>query len=383
MYGAGLEGEKFYCRYRDKYDIQYYIDKNSNRTFYGIPVYSLEQIEGQIGDCYIFVAIGMHIYPQIKDMLEQKGLTEFNGFCQAEFLDRELAILYGNCHMRVLEKYFRRNPCFMDKYVIRSYLVHMPPDNFPADEELENYGLFISYDIREENSFGVPSYERLRQKVKSTCRCVKVPNLLCSFNSFFPQILGKADDAEILKWHINENAVRAYDAGIAVKVGWIGYSDANICRLYKEGRTIGEIKDFIENADCYSGQDIIDKFHAELEKLKKREQECDIQISDFIEANFQAVQLFYAPNHPTEVLLCELGRRILFFLGFGTEAHMTVEPTIDYDEVFIYGCVKRALGLRFEQKYIRKGSEYLTVRNKPLKLEEYIEDFIAWALVEA
>lgn len=186
-----------------------------------------------------------------------------------------------------------------------------------------------------------------------------------------------------MKRHINENAIRASDAVIVTNAGYIGYSDANICRLHKEGRTIGEIKDFIENADCYSRQDIIDKFHAELEKLKKREQECDIQISDFIEANFQAVQLFYAPNHPTEVLLCELGRRILLFLGVGTEARMTVEPTIDYDEVFIYGCVKRALGLRFEQKYIRKGSEYLTVRNKPLKLEEYIEDFIAWALVEA
>ena len=167
VYGAGLEGEKFYCRYRDKYDIQYFIDKNNNRTFHGIQVYSLEQVESRIGEYYIVVALGMHIYPQIKSMLEENGLTEFNDFCQAEFLDRELAILYGNCHMRVFEKYFRRNPCFM-----------------------ENCGLLISYDIREENSFGVPSYERLRQKVKSTCRCVKVPNLLCSFNSFFPQILG-------------------------------------------------------------------------------------------------------------------------------------------------------------------------------------------------
>lgn len=190
VYGAGLEGEKFYCRYRDKYDIQYFIDKNNNRTFHGIQVYSLEQVESRIGEYYIVVALGMHIYPQIKSMLEENGLTEFNDFCQAEFLDRELAILYGNCHMRVFEKYFRRNPCFMDRYVIRQYLVYMPRDNFPADEELENCGLLISYDIREENSFGVPSYERLRQKVKSTCRCVKVPNLLCSFNSFFPQILG-------------------------------------------------------------------------------------------------------------------------------------------------------------------------------------------------
>lgn len=45
IYGVGLEGEKFYCRYKKVYEITFAIDKNCNRTFHGIPVYSIEQLE--------------------------------------------------------------------------------------------------------------------------------------------------------------------------------------------------------------------------------------------------------------------------------------------------------------------------------------------------
>ena len=47
------------------------------------------------------------------------------------------------------------------------------------------------------------------------------------------------------------------------------------------------------------------------------------------------------------------------------------------DELPIYGCVKRALGLQFEQKILRKNSQW-TLGNQPETLSEYIENYIRW-----
>lgn len=53
---------------------------------------------------------------------------------------------------------------------------------------------------------------------------------------------------------------------------------------------------------------------------------------------------------------------------------------IDEEEMFIYGCVKRALKLNFEQKYIRvsKNNTRSTFQKKPLCLREWIEDCLWW-----
>ncbi len=82
-----------------------------------------------------------------------------------------------------------------------------------------------------------------------------------------------------------------------------------------------------------------------------------------------------------ERVICEKGRRILEILGMSLCDVSIVERMVDYYEIFVYACVRKALGMRFEQKLIRvTGSGSLSYR--PLDLREYIEDYIAWVFGE-
>lgn len=47
-------------------------------------------------------------------------------------------------------------------------------------------------------------------------------------------------------------------------------------------------------------------------------------------------------------------------------------------EVFIYGCVKKALKLNYEQRYIRLCQNECTLHGHALNLCEYIQEYIAW-----
>lgn len=121
-------------------------------------------------------------------------------------------------------------------------------------------------------------------------------------------------------------------------------------------------------------------FEEEMQKLIEREKYCDISISDYIADNFQSKQLFYEPNHPTNELIMEKGRRILKLLNIEIDESVPIARALDGSELFIYGCVKKALGMTFEQKYVRK-TEYqmYTLRGRPMDLEEYVENYIKWA----
>lgn len=55
-----------------------------------------------------------------------------------------------------------------------------------------------------------------------------------------------------------------------------------------------------------------------------------------------------------------------------------MDQVVRQNEMFIYGCVKRALNLRFEQKYIRVGASHYTLQGKPLSLQEWIKDCKKW-----
>ena len=150
------------------------------------------------------------------------------------------------------------------------------------------------------------------------------------------------------------------------------------------GGGINEIKDEIENGDAVTEEFIKESFDLELKKLKAREKHCDIKISDFIEENYKKTLLFYEPYHPTSKILFEKGRRILEILKIDIDESCEVSDLLDGAEVFVYGCVKRALGLEYTQKYIRKNNIRNTYRytlcNTSLTLEEYIEEYIIWNL---
>jgi len=74
--------------------------------------------------------------------------------------------------------------------------------------------------------------------------------------------------------------------------------------------------------DIYNDNELLNNYNTTIEELKAREQKIfdnnfgvDIKISDYIENNYKTLYLFHTYNHPTNILLFELVRRILNKLG--------------------------------------------------------------------
>lgn len=93
-----------------------------------------------------------------------RGAVEFEDFVWMQDLGKKVAILYGNCHMDVLEKYLMNNPYFYSEYVIKRKLVNFMSINEPSDEETESCDLLLCQDIREGNELGVLSADELIKK---------------------------------------------------------------------------------------------------------------------------------------------------------------------------------------------------------------------------
>lgn len=386
VYGTGIDGERFYYKYKETYEIVFYVDKTGNRKFHGLQVYALNEALEKIKNYFVVVATDRAEYNELKKQWGVK-FVEFKNFVWMQDLGKKIAILYGNCHMDVLEKYLINNPYFYSEYIIKRKLVNYTLVNEPSDEEMSECDLLLCQDIREGNELGVLSADELVRKTSPKCISIKIVNLH-GYNLFFPQmdrkinnIRGKRD--YLVHKHINHNAIDI-PAGsdkytqISLLVKQICTLDYRIENLLQQGASVKEIVDEIQNGAPYSKEEVFQIFNSGMERIKEREKHCDIKISDYIENNYRNKQLFYDPNHPTEDLMAEVGRRVLRLLHIECYEINSLPKMINARENFIYGCVKKALGIEYDIKFIRFGCINSSLSNKAIDLETFVSDYVTW-----
>lgn len=84
--------------------IIYCIDSSHEGYFHGIPI---KRIEGAF-DCLkykILVAAVFDTYKKIKQILEQRGCTEFEHFIWAPFFKKQLVVINANCQGEAISQY--------------------------------------------------------------------------------------------------------------------------------------------------------------------------------------------------------------------------------------------------------------------------------------
>lgn len=382
LYGTGLEGEKFYCKYSKQFEIVYCIDKRERGKFHGKSVYVLDEIRAVIEKYYIVVAVRESTYYEVKAELEHHGLKEFDNFAWNSAFEKRIVFLYGNCHMKALERYLNTNPFFVKDFFVRSYDI---TKETPGEQELVYCDILIAQDIREDNYLGKVSCNELIKK-HITGENIIIPNLY-GYNMFFPQIDYRNPFDSVqrnVETHFSREAIDTESLDERGKVAAhdftymvIGRGDGYIDTMHHMGYTVSEIKNSILEKEIWSRKEIQDNFDKVLTKIKEREKQCNFMISDYIENNFQKYRIFYSPSHPTGMITRVKGERILQILGVEDETELCFDNGLGGDEIPIYGCVKRALGLKFEQQIYRRNS-YWTLSNRPESLEEYVENYIAW-----
>ena len=379
IWGAAFEAEKFECLYGTEYNVEFYIDRNANRTFHGKPVYTYDEKKDELKVKKIIIASSEPIYREISSFLISEGFKEFEDFMYVNHINKKLIILYGNCHMAIIGMYLKQQHEISNNYFIRTYFIHS--NQKPTNDELKYCDLLISQDIEEKNEFNNIGLNYLKDRVRKSCKVIIVPNLY-RINLFWPQVTKRFDNENNL--HLGEDKIYeddfdnlSYTARGPVR--WmIGWCDNYIEKCILNGDSVEQISCSIKSQEIFKKDDIINNFNNTINKLKEREKKCSISISDYILDNYKKVDLFYDPGHPTNILFKEKARRILCIMGVENICFDEISERMDSIEIFVYGCVKHALQLEYDKEYIRTYTYNGTLWNRAISLEEYIKQYKLW-----
>jgi len=103
-----------------------------------------------------------------------------------------------------------------------------------------------------------------------------------------------------------------------------------------------------------------DSFDTSLAALGAREAEVDVKISDYVRQMVGAQRCFYTPNHPKNIMLAEMGRRLAALAGIAFNAVMAASCfAARLDRIYIPAspAIVQRHRLRFDHVSIYRGLE--------------------------
>lgn len=371
LFGTGGLAKRFYSKYKDIVDIKFCIDNDKNKIgskFYEHDIYNVYEKRNDIKKYKIIVASSY--YSEISSQLYKLKLEEYENFITHEAFGKKIAIIHGNCQTGVIKKYLENSKLFSNKY----FITQIPPihefKNACIDERmLENCALFVYQYSSKNNEFGYQlSSEYILNLLPKKCICINIPNLWCKGSNFlFPQVA-------------NNLKVNSLNDNIAFK--HFPFSDDNIDNMIEENKSIEEIVNLLKSESFYSKNHILEHFDKNLSLLKERDKKFQVKIVDFIENNYNNSLLYYNVAHPTNIVLKEIGRRILKLLDlYSIDDYDKIEldeiTNLGIDQIPIYPSVAKHLDLKFDTNLIRKHHS-LGCNNRVLDFEGYIREYIKW-----
>lgn len=358
LFGAGKEAHKFFRHFYGKILFEYVMDNKKQGSFYGVAIRKPQYETG----VFIIVAVKQD-YFEIRKQLIGLGYHEFEDFIPSALYDRKMAIAYGNCHMELLKRYLERHKNFSAEYGFYPFpqIQEMEKD-FPFGEILPYAKLLLHQSIRDNNKFGFMfSSRNIITMTLPDCKIVSCPNLYGMPKCFFPQLT-------------------RFENKIAIDSIFLSYREKNIERWIKDGMEKETIKKKLQGG-IYSKDEIVSLWEDFKHKLIKREEQWDIKISDYILEKYKTEKLFNEPWHITTNLGKEIAVRILKHLGYQNYTILYTIHCMDDNEVFIYQDVKKALGLKFEEKTIRNYSRNISYTNVDMDFDEYINELYQYVLI--
>lgn len=353
LFGAGFCGEKFYYSNDERTYVKACFDNNvMGKDFHGIPIMAPDSQNVR----KYFIIITIEDYREVRDQLEGYGLKEFEDFVGWKFFHKKVAVIHGNCYRRIWDECLKSSEEFNSVYTIYDNpQIHINEEGRVREAALKQCDLLITQDIQADNAYGYfLSYEYIKQQVLESCKIVVVPNFVGLGGGFFPQV----------KEHRNNERRNIFPE-----------ADENIDKLFREGADWRQIQEKLRT-DVYKKEDIVLNFKMYINKILQREANWDIKISDFILENYETEKIFFDTRHPTNFVLEEIIRRLLDFLGMDT-AFQHAHDEISEEEVLVYPCVKKALGLKWDIENIRNNTKH-RLTSGHMDMGQYIKEYIYW-----
>lgn len=242
----------------------------------------------------------------------------------------------GNCQSISIVHYLLSVEEFSDTY---EYIA-IPPvhtikkDNTDLLEIFRNIDLLIYQPVIDENRFGPFVSDSIKKILKKDSESICIPSMY--YGGYFPTI----ESIEGL-----EGTLRGVHDFLLLAMFLSGLEKSVIIKKISE--------EFPLN------QDQIYKLHLDsIHALKQRERKfkVDIDISGYIEENFNKRRLFHTFNHPTSEMFIYICQKIIARLCISGEVKET-KDFLDSIVAPIYPSVKKALNLEFTDVHMfREGN---------------------------
>ena len=252
--------------------------------------------------------------------------------------EKPILVVFGNC-----QSVYLANILYKTNVIAQNYNIVFFPfiQNLTSEKETgfsSNYMQYISFFIYQNSSID-NKFSPLLATEESILPLLNPKAVKCSFpfvyfSGYFPQDIWNKRN------YLEKNITP--------------FGDINIQTLIEQGVNVEECERRLKDIDLYSREQLESNFNHTIAELQRREEKCDVIISDFIIENYQNECLFYTPSHPTTYLLIEVARRILKFAGI-SDYKIDSEglPENDGVEMLIYESVKKKMNLMFQKDLFR------------------------------
>ncbi len=268
-------------------------------------------------------------------------------------------MVVGNCQAYPLLLGMQQKLTQADIHFCPSVHLATADDVANLHRELVNADVLVMHRVQPgyRNNIGLDS-PYLRSLLPDESRSFVLPNL--HYEGYFPWTTYAQDPEGRLPALESESPLGPYHDFLAMAAAQEGLEYADLM----EYRCTPQIANLLLNAHGQS-----------LNELSSRESDCDVEISDWIAANFRDIPLAHTINHPTQATLDQLLRRLLAKLNslhrLGPELFDSTEYLGDLS-IPIHPWVRQALRLG------PWACQWGRRRNEPFTIEAQLSESIAF-----
>jgi hypothetical protein len=296
------------------------------------------------------------------------GLSEFDDFIWGDLYGKLKVVINANCYGQALMRLLLKSRQFQQRYGVYPIpSVHENRKGYIDDIVLAHADVCIYQDIRENNPYSDKlSCKFVLSRLKEGCKKICIPNLVGMGYGFFPTQI-----EQLYRHKINKKNRIFYE---------LYYRDSLIDEAVSVtgAASVNDIIQYIENYK-FDENEIKQKFCKMMETIRSREKGWDIKVADYIEKNYQHMQMMIDIWHPSCTLMQEIGRQVAELLeidDFDEIDGYDIRDDIGF-EAPIWTGVKQTLGLVYpEKKEMRIGTDEILGNDRSLDTREYIQEYI-------
>lgn len=282
-----------------------------------------------------------------------------------ETTGKKILIFYGNCQTGTLNSLALTSKKIGDKFFI---MVIPPVQNLSCnereqgipDEVLDNLDVLFYQHVNYANWFSKKlGTDTILQRINRWSQVkICIPNVY--YSGTFPQMTCN---------RYQPTNVGDYAVGAGPFPG-----DGNIEKMWVN-MSAKEIAEKLLDENFYNHEEVRSKADLSMDELRKREEICDVVISDYIQENLTQERLFFIPNHPRVKVILELMKRAFSKLGIDVDdvnAKEVAEP--DIQVIPIYPSIRKALYLEHVDDICYEPS----LPEKPSDMRQYVSAYIKY-----